>query len=526
MAGGTALAGCPRDQRSNSPPTQDTTKETDDSAGGITTEKEWTVDPIEHDKIVGAHYMQWYRADDGIEGSRAVTDDWTQYTPDTPALGSYNSLEADVINQHVKWAREHGINWFITSGEAHLAELWEAELADRIWWSPLIGGARFERNEFGGIDFGREANRRTLVEEIGQLANNFFHDPKYMRIHDRPVVYLYTLTPWDEGLQDAIDAAEDRAGTRLYWIKDYPQYTAPAQQELALPAVDALSTFSPYRPIINENERFTDMPAFVDTAEERLITRRLAAADMEYTFIPTITPGYNDHHDARKTAPEGRDNTGTHPILEREPDIFEDYCRTAIDYMDPDLPAIIISTWGGWLENTQIEPAEEHGTKFLEAARAGIATTVPEYVDTASYRKVTLEFNQTTTPPKGQQRHYSFRLRGLSATDRSGLDYQVGTGMDKHIAYNLDHPNKQVYFSQGCYAPYGDADIPPGRWLGGDESTASFYLNPKLDGLDELVLTGRPITDGIAAQVRYNGADVGQITFDDKLSDYLISLSS
>jgi hypothetical protein len=528
-------AGCNTggDERSPTPTRTRTSTPTDVSTDSPTergeetvAEMRWTVDPVDHDKLVGAHYMQWYRGDDGIEGSSAVTDDWTQYTPDTPALGSYNSLDEDVINQHVKWAREHGINWFITSGYAHLEELWDAELADEMQWSPLIGGARFEQNKFGGIDFSREVNRQKLVDEIGHMADNFFGDPKYMRIDDRPVVYLYAVTPENDGFQDAVAAAEDRAGTDVYWIKDYPQYTPPAQQESSLPAMDALSTFTPYRPIINEDERFTDMPEFVDAAEERLTTRRLAAEDMDYTFIPTVTPGYNDHLDARKTAPEGSDETGTHPVLERDPDIFEEYCRTAIDYMDPDLQAIIISTWGGWLENTQVEPTEEHGTAFLEAARDGIATADPDFIDPANYPALEIEFNRTETPSQGRARHLAFRLHGLSAPDQSVLDYEVGGGTDDHIVHNLDHPDQQVYFSEGCYAPSGNDDIPAGRWLGGDQRAATIYLDPTIEDPDDLVLTGRPFDPDIRADIRYEGETAHELSFDDGMSDYHIPLTT
>lgn len=504
--------------RRTEPPSETPTDEVEETE----TPDRWEVEPVEHDKLIGAHYLQWYRGDEGIEGSPAVTDDWTQYTPLTPALGSYHSLDKVIINQQVKWALEHGINWFITSGYANLRQVWTAELADEMQWSILIGGVRFESNERGAIDFSREENREKLIAEVGYMADNYFDDPKYLEIDGRPVIYLYGTSVVGAGFEDAVAAAENRAGYELYWIADYPQYQAPAQQERALPLIDALSTFTPYRPIINDGDRFTDMPEFVETAEDRLATRRLAADDMDYTFIPTVTPGYNDHHDARKISSEGRDPSGTHPILERDPDIFEDYGRTAIDYMDPERKAIIISTWGGWLETTQIEPTVEHGTAFIESARDGIAKAEPDFIDTNAYRRLSLDFNQTELAPQPRERHWAFRLHGVQADDRAVFDYRIGPSMEDHVIYNLEHPDRQVHFSEGCYPPFGNEEITPGRWLGGDTGTASLYLDPALD-LDTVVLTGRPINPDMTARVHFNGQDLGELRFDDGPGDYIIS---
>lgn len=72
---------------------------------------------MELDKLVGAYYYQWYRGDDGY----GLHDDrpWLEHVPGEPVLGQNHSRDDDVINQHLKWALEHGINWFMAHG-AHL----------------------------------------------------------------------------------------------------------------------------------------------------------------------------------------------------------------------------------------------------------------------------------------------------------------------------------------------------------------------------------------------------------------------
>jgi hypothetical protein len=134
--GGAALSGCAGiGERLNTPSASDADPGTPDSSPpGTTSERtgtgaEWEVDPLEHDKMVGAYYYAWYQPG----------QNWLDRSPSTPVLGEYNSRDEDVINQHITWAAEHGINTFIyrwgarihgmiqRSGSTFLNRSWEIE---------------------------------------------------------------------------------------------------------------------------------------------------------------------------------------------------------------------------------------------------------------------------------------------------------------------------------------------------------------------------------------------------------------
>lgn len=73
-----------------------------------------SVDPLDADRLVGAHYYPWYGDPD--------KELWTRRAVADPVLGTYDSRTDSVINRHIKWAAEHGIRWFSVS-----------------WWGPQGG---------------------------------------------------------------------------------------------------------------------------------------------------------------------------------------------------------------------------------------------------------------------------------------------------------------------------------------------------------------------------------------------------
>lgn len=127
-----------------------------------------SVDPISTDRLVGAHYYPWYKAHPGHL-------DWTDDAIADPVLGEYASESERVINQHVKWAREHGIRWFSMSwwgpgeptDQVIKDHFLEARLADSIRFSVLY--ETIGRFGSGGVDMSEPSNRSRLVEDLQYL---------------------------------------------------------------------------------------------------------------------------------------------------------------------------------------------------------------------------------------------------------------------------------------------------------------------------------------------------------------------
>lgn len=97
----TANAGCLTD--SDDP--DDTPSDTGEIEDGNTDDDATdSIDSVEPDHLVGAHYYPWY----GIPGGGY--EQWTAESPSEPVLGEYDATDREVIEQHVQWCLEHGIS--------------------------------------------------------------------------------------------------------------------------------------------------------------------------------------------------------------------------------------------------------------------------------------------------------------------------------------------------------------------------------------------------------------------------------
>lgn len=237
-----------------------------------TPETEWTVDPLEHDKMIGAHYYAWYR-DDGF--SAYSTPDWTTTFPDTPELGEYRSHDHDVINQHIKWAVEHGINWFIAGigprngymDRVLQNDFMAAELADYIDLSTLIGigeSQGFKEDGDGRTDFDKQHNRDVLTRLFGHLQDNYFDYENHHRIDGRPSVYIWNPHGTRGDLAGAFEEATENIGENPYLIANpLLESSSPTTTRKISAAFDGFSEYSPYIP---ENEFLED---FLENVEEQ-----------------------------------------------------------------------------------------------------------------------------------------------------------------------------------------------------------------------------------------------------------------
>ncbi len=90
------LAGCGQQQATETPtrtasPTRSPTETltaTEAQTDTQTPERDWTVDPLEHDKLIGAAYYVWY----------GESRYWQNGYRGTPILGEYDSRDENVIS--------------------------------------------------------------------------------------------------------------------------------------------------------------------------------------------------------------------------------------------------------------------------------------------------------------------------------------------------------------------------------------------------------------------------------------------
>jgi hypothetical protein len=147
--------------------------------------------------IVGAYYYPWY-----------YPERWTnEPVTNTPQLGWYSSEDREVAAEHVRWARQAGLDFFIVSWlsadgregmnlrTSVLPELESARFRFALLYeTPLALGLPAGKP----LDFGEKAPDGTtagdrFVEHFDHLASTYLQHPQYLRHDGKAVVTIYLV---------------------------------------------------------------------------------------------------------------------------------------------------------------------------------------------------------------------------------------------------------------------------------------------------------------------------------------------
>lgn len=261
-----------------------------------------------------------------------------------PLAGLYSSRDPAVAEWHMRLARAAGIDAFLVSWWGRHQE------TDEVFAAVTLPAA--ERTGF----------KLALLDELAQFHHDdgayahglaaaltrFKDSPAYLRIDDRPVVYLYQVAA-RPGLTPAAFAlvrrrVEDRAGP-VFWIVDKVAHDHASRREhsrkcipadwLAVEGIDAFamySTFSHFRA-----DRYDDL-----IAEYRHLAGQAHAAGRR--IVLPVHPG----HDNSRFSPD------PYRMPRRDGDTLRDYLRAATD---AGADAVLVTSWNEWPETTVVEPA-------------------------------------------------------------------------------------------------------------------------------------------------------------------------
>lgn len=319
--------------------------------------------------LVGAYYYPWY-AGPGKEGNWNKANLRTRLIePQMPVLSEYNSQDEAVIKQHLAWAQEAGINFFAMNW-------WGPNtLTDgtvRDYFAPYLvktksdfkycifyhtpGRLRVVANRVGGLEIplNREAEQK-LLNDFFYLAREHFPHPNYLKINNRPVVFLYLSRSLagkvNETLRKFRTIVKNQTQWEIFLIGDEISWDEPdAQRIKALDAITAYNMAGPakYHGLARDTGFFIDLDLSFKKYNE-------VTAGANIKMVPNVLPGFND----RGVKPDKN-----HPILPREiseelknqGSFYRQYFQIASKYLDPEIKMIIITSWNEWHEDTQIEP--------------------------------------------------------------------------------------------------------------------------------------------------------------------------
>jgi len=333
--------------------------------------------------LVGAYYYPWW--------SGTKWDLADEYASESQ-IGEYNSRDVQVIDQHIAWAKDCGID-FLAMSWWGLTPYWE----DVTLRSHFLNSAQINDMEFcilyestGRLSStGEDAhifedtpeNEEILLNDFDYLADAYFDHPQYFKVNDRPVVILYVTRcfanwgrwkddkdnwhPGWEGIFAKLRANMATKGYDLYLVGDmvYWQEEEDISSNL-LPfwLLDAVTGYNMHTSDEGKVKIAGSSPGIIDTEDF------LRGVDNQYgmwkdtadkegcNFVPGVMPGFND------SFYPGRNN----PIIPRSPEFLADFWQIAAKHIDSDVKMLMITSFNEWFEDTQIEPAHEYGLAYLD----------------------------------------------------------------------------------------------------------------------------------------------------------------
>ncbi len=438
------------------------------------------VDPVETDRLVGVNYYPWF-------GEKAPShsphrDDWVEESTLTPVLGEYDSADPEVIDQHLQWCLEHGIEWLSISWwgpDDHRDEIIQQDLRAREAFADIQYSITYETQgrladnyHTDGIDLDDDSVRGQLAADLEYFDENHFGEQNYLHIDGRPVLYLYSAQLLEGDVEAAFEEIAATTGVEPYILADLP--TARVVDFPISRVADGVTNYNPYHPREDIEEVFHDL------YKSRIVSMYLGASALDADFVPSIIPGFDD----TAVTHVDRDN----PPLEPSPERFERCC----DQLDPhmgDAEAVLITSFNEWYESTAIEPAEEFGTDYLELTSEKLATGESSGYD-QNGTIVELDWGQLVVPAErdsgsGDTRELAFMCNELTVLDGAGdplVSYDIGSEEDE-----------PVYIGGSFFAESYDGETM--RWFGTSYGKTTMLVDADRDAIGGLELRGSPITE-------------------------------
>lgn len=302
---------------------------------------------------LGAHYYPWYGP-----------DRWAhQPATDTPALGRYRSADPAVVARHAGWARAADLDFLVLScldpagpeaktlREVTVPGLAAAGLRFALHYeTPVALGLRPELpiDLAARLPDGTPAGDR-MVAHFDTLADLYFGHPNYLRHDGRAVVMLYLVRNWVNA-GPYLRAVRDRMAARgidLYLVADAMYWETPG--ELDWPLLEeyfrAVTAYNLYH-----------RPDFLAGVRRQYAGADRAARARGLRMIPHVLPGYDD------TRLRGPDRV---TLPRRGGAFYRDFWRLAAEFVGPDQPFLVVTSFNEWHEGTELEPSAEHGDLYL-----------------------------------------------------------------------------------------------------------------------------------------------------------------
>lgn len=318
-----------------------------------------SVDTANNALLYLAYYYPWY-----------VRDDWSRHGhEDTPLLGLYGTNETKIAEQHNDWARQAGIDVWVVSWvkqtsttATHFREgMLKAKNLQQIKFC-------FIYESMGALPT-RDFSNGTIainafIADMKILKSEYFSNPSYYRVNERPVVVLYVTRTWNGFKSSMLDQVREEVGENIFFIADEPFIKGQQSPEKARngivggkPVFDSYTTYNMFEDaLVQEGESAKDfmfregLPIFKRWSNETI-------------FFPNIVPRYFDFRGHKRLT---GDSAGLITQLK------EFSCLPRPSWYDGSLPTMMfITSWNEWWEGSQVEPDLNgtYGFSFIDTLK-------------------------------------------------------------------------------------------------------------------------------------------------------------
>jgi glycoprotein endo-alpha-1,2-mannosidase len=348
----------------------------------VTGGKHYSSEQTENKNKIGAYYYIWWGMDinphwikDDIKGN--------------PFLGHYNSSDPTAADQHILFAKQHGIDFFTVSwiGKGDWLN-WDFSVIDQNLRSGLLQASHLKDFNFClfyetklVLDTANQLNKNfteIFINDMVCASQQYFNNPSYLRVNGKPVLFIYNMPYLYENLstsqaQTLLDLLRQTLSSRnvnVYLVGDMGnQYCAPY-----LYSMDAVTSY-----------RFSDVTKgwqqILEDADHYYSIWRSDMDSKGIAFVPNAYPGFNNTLNEGVTPPW--------VTLPRNVTAFKDLLEIALSYTDSNLGIAMITSWNEWMEGTMVEPSMEDGELFLHAiydtVNKPISTSTPTPTPTPSW---------------------------------------------------------------------------------------------------------------------------------------------
>ena len=298
---------------------------------------------------VGAYYYPWYY--DDFHGRRYLR----QYLvpQQLPELGEYNDRTGAVINQHLDWSRFAGIDFWVASWWGPESRE-DVTLLNHILLNPNLNDFKIavfyettgRTNNFENYD--------NLGPDITYLANNYFNHPNYLKINNKPVLFIY-LTRVLSGrgtLQSSLTTIRNAASVAGYevFIVGDQVFGSPPSSANNIALLDAITNYDVYGSMGASGYATQTSVNSYYSAQSGWKT---LAQGVNVGFIPGTVPGFNDNG-----VRNGHNPLSRKLMADQEfGSLFRAMVVEAKKHVDNTLGnMLMVTSWNEWHEDTQIEP--------------------------------------------------------------------------------------------------------------------------------------------------------------------------